>query len=146
MSEKDFNLSEYTVEEMSELLENVETEEMPELSERIKLQSLKEIAPEMFVAKKPVKVENRIFKVIPMAAALVLVIIGAVIAFNELSVQKYEDITTTAAPTTQSNTLNPLLSALSSGNEKLIESLITNSLLLSKDCRGRQRSIRKYGS
>jgi hypothetical protein len=64
--------------------------------------------------------------------SLVAVIVIAVIVFDKLSVPKYEPPTTTA-PTTQAGSFNPLFSAITEGNEKLIESLIANSLLLSQD-------------
>jgi hypothetical protein len=75
---------------------------------------------------------NRFFKVAAMAVALVFIITVAVIAVDKFSTPKYED-TTTTVPTTKINANQQLLSAIISGNEKLIESLITNSLLLSQD-------------
>ena len=75
---------------------------------------------------------NRFFKVVAMAVALVFIITVAVIAVDKFSTPKYED-TTTTVPTTKINANQQLLSAIISGNEKLIESLITNSLLLSQD-------------
>ncbi|MBO7319416.1 MAG: hypothetical protein J6V06_05285 [Clostridia bacterium] len=76
-----------------------------------------------------------IFKVMFMAVALVLAVAVGLIAFNELSVPKYEDTTTTTETTQVSGiqAFNPLKDAISVGDEQLIESLITNSLLLSKD-------------
>ena len=75
---------------------------------------------------------KRFFKTVAMAVALVLVIVVAVIAVDKFGTPKYED-TTTTVPTTKINSNQQLLSAIISGNEKLIESLIANSLLLSQD-------------
>ena len=74
---------------------------------------------------------NRIFKVIPMAIALVLIITAGVIALDRLSDGKQEQ-TTTVPPTTQKAS-DPLLSAILSGNEKLIENLITSSIMITED-------------
>lgn len=74
---------------------------------------------------------GRVLKTFGAMVALVLVIVVAVIAYDKLSVPKY--VPPTTQPTTQADTFNPLFSAITSGNEKLIEQLIANSLLLSQD-------------
>ncbi len=169
---------EYTVEEMSEALENEDVLKSPGLAEIIVRQCLKEIAPEMseqapkqnieddeFVSEteeaeeeleqepeeevyrepratdgKPVvevkggrsSAFGRAIKTLVAMVTLVAVIVVAVIAFDRLSVPDYVPPTTTQ-PTTQAEPFNPLISAITAGNEKLIEELITNSLLLSQD-------------
>lgn len=169
---------EYTVEEMSELLEKQVFQVVPELSQRIKVLCLRDIAPVGFSQEETVTEEfpseagiteeadceetayeddideeyvqqpvesnpivtvkrkssplGRALKTAFAAVTLVAVIAVAVIAFDRLSVPKNEDITTTVT-TTQASNNNPLFSAILSGNEKLIERLITNSLLLSQD-------------
>ena len=155
---------EYTVEEMSEVLENYEVLKNQSLSDVIIRQALKEVAPEMLeafeeesyeetqedieeapeevmeeTAKGPiVEVEEtratgfgRVLKTLVAMVSLVLVIVVAVIAYDRLSVPKYVPPTTQA--TTQTDPFNPLFSAITEGNEKLIEQLIANSLLLSQD-------------
>lgn len=186
---------EYTVEEMSELLENIQADEIEGLAERIKAQVSGEISPVMpegkmqepqynqsegaeeydgdydreceeedesdtakdadeeyqpkteaaperkrsnrngpIVTESPINRIHPIFKVIPMAIALVLVIVVGVIAFNELSVPKYEEVTTTTTSVSpELQILGSLKDAISLGDEKLIESLVTSSLILSKD-------------
>ena len=177
--DSDSVFSEYTVEEMSDALENAQQDYMPEVPHRVKLDCLvDELAPETeafseniteeaqeteyseypedteetsqpediydteeeddtdsestFEVVREPKSIPRIFKIIPMAVALVAVIAGVILAVNELAVPKYEK-TTTTAPATLQNSGDPILSAIISGHEKLIESLITNSLLLSQD-------------
>ncbi len=76
---------------------------------------------------------GRVLKTVVAAAALVTVVAAAVIALDRLGAQEQENITTTKVTTTQASRENPLLSAILAGNEKLIESLIANSLLLTQD-------------
>ena len=109
------------------------SEELPdETQEETISEADDEIFEEPVIERRKRRGVNRLFKVMAMAAVLVLVIIVAVIAIDKLSVPKYEG-TTTTAPTTAKNNDDPLFSAILSGNEKLIESLITNSLLLTED-------------
>ena len=168
----DMVFQEYTVEEMSDILE---TEEVPEyigLSDVIVRRCLKEIVPDMpeeyesetyeeyeseaqeytekdieeipediiedtekgsIVETKKTKAKGfgRVLKTFVAMVSLVLVIVVAVIAYDRLSVPKYEPPTTQS--TTQANFSNPLFSAITAGNEKLIEQLIANSLLISQD-------------
>lgn len=156
--ETDF--TEYTVEEMTEQLEGEEPCEAPELSERIKLLCFKEIAPHRVrdafadeaeeetedsftedtaneIIREKISPLGRVLKTLVSMVLLVAVIAVGVIAVDRLSASKKETTTTTTTttqPTTQVN--NPLLSAIISGNEKLIESLIGNSLLLTQDILG----------
>ena len=153
------DFEEYTVEEMSSMLEDKEAEKYPELSEAVLRTCLKEIAPQVLEEKitqadEEVVDETEEFyeesaneptveiiekssgfgrgvKTLVAMVSLVLVIVVGVIAFDRLSVPKYVPPTTQA--TTQNDPFNPLFSAISAGNEKLIEQLITNSLLLSQD-------------
>lgn len=90
-----------------------------------------EAKPTVIVKKKTSRL-GRVLKTAFAATTLVAVITVAVIAFDRFSVPKYEPVTTTQ-PTTQSEPYNPLLSAILSGNESLIESLIGNSLLITQD-------------
>ncbi len=151
----DTTFDEYTVEEMSEMLANEEVQLSSEISEAIKRLCFKEIAPEVLteepeeeiteettqeiadeITVKNVSRFGMVLKTVVAMVTLVVVIAGAVIAFDRLSVPKHEPTTTTTTitqPTTQEEPYNPLLSAILSGNEKLIEELITNSLLLSQD-------------
>ena len=187
---------EYTVEEMSRLLEDAEVLKSTEISDVIVRLCLKEVAPEAVKDEIPlvteknteeteeepsededdipeeseegeseeneedipddtseeteevitegpepkndVKVRNkkrkglgRAVKILVAMVSLVAVITAAVIAYDKLSVPKY--VPPTTEPTTQSSSFNPLFSAISSGDEKLIDQLITNSLLLSQD-------------
>ena len=168
----DMVFHEYTVEEMSHILEGEEVPVYMGLSDVIVRRCLKEIAPDMpeeyevkadedyeaetqeeaeeniaetpedvidETAKGPiVEIEEtkatgfgRVLKTFVAMVSLVLVIVVAVIAYDRLSVPKYVPPTTQA--TTQADTFNPLFSAITAGNEKLIEQLIANSLLLSQD-------------
>ena len=163
---------EYTVEELSEILENEELVESTEVADRIKVLCFQEIAPDVVVEEfsdepieetedeaevveeepeefeEPEESEDesevveiikrkasplvRVLKTLVAMVTLVTVITGAVIAFDRLSASKQETTTTTTTqPSTQH--YDPLLSAIMAGNEKLIEELITNSLLLSQD-------------
>ena len=74
---------------------------------------------------------GRVRKTFVAMVAFMAVIVVAVVAYNKLSVPKY--VPPTTQPTTQTSSFNPLRDAISAGNQKLIEELITNSLLLSQD-------------
>ena len=74
---------------------------------------------------------GRVRKTFVAIIAVMTVIVVAVVAYNKLSVPKYVPPTTQS--TTQASSFNPLRDAISAGNQKLIEELITNSLLLSQD-------------
>ena len=176
MPDDDTAFDEYTVEEMSDMLEIQEAPGYAGLSDIIIRQCLKEIAPEALEEKfadDPVDVFSqetadeteyetayeteythkayeetedesvseiikekssafgRVLKTLVAMVTLVAVIAAAVIAFDKLSVPKYEPPTTQT--TTKTEPFNPLFSAITAGNEKLIEELITNSLLLTDD-------------
>ena len=151
---------EYTVEEMSENLEAEEVHENAELSDMIIRMCLKEIAPEAteeveeaiedFAEESDEEAESeeiteppkkkrrrfgRVLKTLVVIVSIVSVIAAAVVAYEKLSVPKYVPPTTqtTIQPTTQAGSFNPLFSAITAGNQKLIEELITNSLLLTDD-------------
>ncbi len=130
-------LSELDVAEMSELLDGIDAEQDMLLSARIKQKALPELSKEDKSPEVREKTVPRIFKIIPIAAALVMVIAGAVVAVNEMVSPPKEPETTTEITTTekQHDSLfdNPLMLAISSGNESLIETLLTNSILLSKE-------------
>jgi RNA polymerase sigma-70 factor (ECF subfamily) len=161
------SFDEYTVEEMSDMLEGEDAIEYAGLSDVILRLCLSEIAPEAIVNQfenEPEKetaeeftpetedsyeeteeevdteiiVKNsgpfgRVLKTLVAMVGLVAFIVVGVIAFDRLSVPKYEPTTTTTEPTTQAEPFNPLLSAIKAGNEKLIEELITNSLLITDE-------------
>lgn len=158
----DAAFDEYTVEEMSDMLEKETVQPDSELSQRIKKLCLKEIAPGKVLEKEAVSEETealptdkaeevretgrviisektsrfgRVLKTAVSMIVLVAVITVGVIAFDRLGATKKEQAatTTTTQPTTQEEPYNPLLSAIISGNESLIESLIGNSLLLTQD-------------
>ena len=156
------SFDEYTVEEMSNVLEKEEVLKSAGLSDIITKMCLKEIAPEMpekftesaeeveeaeieeefagathsqpivKVTKKKSSRFGRVLKTLVAMVTLVTVIALGVIAFDRLSVPQYVPPTTTQ-PTTQAEPFNPLMSAITAGNEKLIEELIANSLLLTQD-------------
>lgn len=156
------SFDEYTVKEMSNVLEKEEVLKSAGLSDIITKMCLKEIAPEMpekftesaeeveeaeieeefagatqsqpivKVTKKKSSRFGRVLKTLVAMVTLVTVIALGVIAFDRLSVPQYVPPTTTQ-PTTQAEPFNPLMSAITAGNEKLIEELIANSLLLTQD-------------
>ena len=158
---------EYTVEEMSHILEKEELKTNIQFSDLILRQCLKEIAPQM-LSEEPEEedeefTENiqedieendefdsesenvtgpeitetkssgfgRVLKTLITMVTLVAVITVGVIIFDKFSVPKYVPPTTQA--TTQTDPFNPLFSAITTGNQKLVEQLITNSLLLTDD-------------
>lgn len=146
---------EYTVEEMSAELENKDAHENKELSDVIVKLCIEEIAPEIleenqaeesyeeaeadyeeveptaeFIEKKSRRFGKTV-KFLIVIVSLVAVIAVAVIAVDKFSVP--EDVTTTTQTTTKKEPFNPLLSAIIAGNEKLIEELISNSLLLTDE-------------
>lgn len=146
---------EYTVEEMSTMLENKEAQENKELSDIIAKFCLEEIAPEILeenqaeesyeeaeadyeeveptaeIIEKKSRRFGKAVKFLFVMVSLVAVIAVAVIAVDKFSVP--EDVTTTTQTTTKKEPFNPLLSAIIAGNEKLIEELISNSLLLTDE-------------
>ena len=157
---------EYTVEEMSDMLENEEAPKYAGLSDVILRLCLREIAPEVLEkeftneseseieednadesesaceeteAEPEILIKNsgsfgRVLKTLMAMVGLVAVIVIGVIVFDRLSTPQYEPTTTTTTePTTQAEPFNPLLSAIKAGNEKLIEELITNSLLITEE-------------
>lgn len=158
--DEEARFDEYTLEEMSERLEDEEAPEYAGLSDIITKLCLKEIAPEALKVEPeeeteaeseepyeekeeqqeqydeyvPVKSSGvgRVLKTLVAMVSLVAVITVGVIAYDKLSVPKYVPPTTTA-PTTQADAFNPLFSAITAGNEKLVEELIANSLLLSQE-------------
>lgn len=159
--DEDTVFDEYTVGEMSRLFENEALQTDAELSQRIKKLCFREISPEEFFIQAEDDVtepaeeteeikekgrvtvkENtfrfgRVLKTAISMIVLVAVITVGVIAFDRFNTAKKEEATltptTTTQPTTQTEPYNPLLSAIMSGNESLIESLIGNSLLLTQD-------------
>lgn len=130
-------LNELSVEEMSELLDGIDAEQDMLLSERIKQKALPQLTKEDKAPEVREKGIPRIFKIIPLAAALIIFIAGAVVAVSDLVSPPKEPETTTSEITTTDNKDsifdNPLMLAISSGNENLIETLLTNSILLSED-------------
>lgn len=167
----DINFDEYTVEEMSDILEDEEVVKYAGLSDVIIRLCYKEIAPEKLsdeseyefsdeyredfsenfsenISQETVYDEaedetfeeiinkknsgfGRVLKTLVAMVTLVTVIVLGVIVYDKLSVPEYEPPTT--QPTTQASSFNPLLSAITAGNEKLIEELITNSLLITDE-------------
>ena len=148
---------EYNVEEMSDILEETEITENADISDTIIRLCLKEIAPgfleekmaeetaedgytdneeDELIAEK-VKKKNsglgRAFKILAAMVTLVTVIAVAVIALDKFSSTEDAVATTEATTTTKAEPFNPLLSAITSGNEKLIEELIANSLLITDE-------------
>lgn len=173
----DSSFDEYTVEEMSEMLENQQAEENADISDMVLSYCLKEIVPEEaehieteyeepdedYITQEDEPTEDsddtqediseetyeaddngeviieskgghfgRVLKTLVAMVTLVLVITVGVIAFDKINTARQE-ATTTTQPTTQAQSNNHLLSAILSGNDKLIEQLIANSLLLSQD-------------
>ena len=148
---------EYTVEEMSDILEDTEITENADISDTITRLCLKEIAPGFLeekmseetaedgytdneedepIAEKVKKKSSglgRAFKILAAMVTLVTVIAAAVIALDKFSSTEEAVATTEATTTTKAEPFNPLLSAITSGNEKLIEELIANSLLITDE-------------
>jgi DNA-directed RNA polymerase specialized sigma24 family protein len=160
--------NEYTVEEMTQVLQGESSQEDRELSKRIKFMCFEEIAPDADLeysvteevteekydlpddeeeTKEPIAEDSgrvivrekrspfaRVLKTVVSMVLLVSVITVGVIVVDRFSdANKVVTTTTTTQPTTQPEPYNPLLSAIISGNESLIESLIGNSLLLTQD-------------
>ncbi len=129
-------LSELDAQEMSELLDGIDAQQDMLLSARIKQKALPQLTKEDSAPEVREKSIPRIFKIIPVAAALIIFIAGAVVAVSEFASPQKEPETTTAVTTTQNKNSwrdNPLMLAISSGNESLIESLLTNTILLTED-------------
>ncbi len=130
-------LNELDVKEMSELLDGIDVGQDMLLSARIKQKALPQLTKEDKAPEVREKTIPRIFKIIPVAAALIIFIAGAVVAVNEIvSPPKEPERTTTEVTTTENRGSlfdNPLMLAISSGNESLIESLLTNTILLTED-------------
>lgn len=134
MDEFEKILNELDEEQLSLLLEDIDENEDMLLSERIKAKAIPELTKEDSGPTVKEKTVPRIFKIIPIAAALVVVIAGAVVAASDI-VKPDTKQTTTAVTATEKKGLfdNPLMLAISLGNESLIEVLINNSLLLTQD-------------
>ncbi|MBQ7295170.1 MAG: hypothetical protein IJW86_03130 [Clostridia bacterium] len=129
-------LNDLSAEEMSELLDGIDAGHDMLLSERIKQKALPQLTKEDKAPEVRERSIPRIFKIIPLAAALIIFVAGAVVAVSDLAVPSKQPETTTAEVTTQNRVGlfdNPLMLAISSGNESLIEKLLTNSILLSEE-------------
>lgn len=128
-------LSELDAQEMSELLDGIDAQQDMLLSARIKQKALPQLTKEDSAPEVREKSIPRIFKIIPVAAALIIFIAGAVVAVSEFASPQKEPETTAAVTTQNKNSWrdNPLMLAISSGNESLIESLLTNTILLTED-------------
>ncbi len=126
---------ELDVAELSEMLENIDEEQDMLLSKRIKNKAVPQLTREDKAPEVREKTVPRIFKIIPIAAALVIFIAGAVVAVSDLVSPDKQPETTTQVTTTQRQGIfdNPLMLAISSGNEMLIESLLKNTVLLTED-------------
>lgn len=128
-------LNELDENQLSELLDEIETEEDMLLSERIKRKTIPELVKEDEKPEVKSKTVPKIFKIIPMAAALVIIVAGAVVAVNDISKPKPQNVTQETTTTQKQGSVfeNPLMLAISSGNESLIEALINNTWLLTED-------------
>lgn len=127
---------ELDVQQLSELLDNIDEEQDMLLSQRIKNKAVPQLTKEDNAPQVREKSLPRIFKIIPVAAALVIFIAGAVVAVNDIVSPQKQPETTTQVTTTQKPDSffdNPLMLAISSGNEKLIDSLLKNSVLLTEE-------------
>ncbi len=127
---------ELDAQQISELLEDIDEEQDMLLSQRIKNKALAQLTKEDTAPQVREKSVPRIFKIIPMAAALVIFIAGAVVAVNDIvSPDKQPETTTQVTTTAQKPGIfdNPLMLAISTGNESLIESLLKNSVLLTEE-------------
>ncbi len=76
---------------------------------------------------------RRAVKTLVAMVILLAVITVGIIAFDRLSVPEYVPPTTKATTQATTEPFNPLLSAITEGNEKLVEELIENSLLLTDE-------------
>lgn len=135
MADMEKIFDELDVAELSELLESIDEEQDMLLSQRIKNKAVPQLTREDKVPEVREKTVPRIFKIIPIAAALIIFIAGAVVAVSEMVSPAKQPETTTQATTAERQGLfdNPLMLAISSGNEKLIESLLKNTVLLTED-------------
>ena len=127
---------ELDVQQLSELLEDVDCEQDMLLSQRIKATTVAELKKEDKAPEVREKSVPRIFKIIPIAAALIIFIAGAVVAVSDIvSPNKQPETTTQQTTTAKSHSIfdNPLMLAISSGNEGLIQSLLKNTVLLTED-------------
>ena len=127
---------ELDVTQLSELLENIDEEQDMLLSQRIKNKAVPQLTKEDKAPEVREKTIPRIFKIIPVAAALVIFIAGVVVAVSDMVSPAKQPETTTQVTTTEKQQGlfdNPLMLAISSGNEKLIESLLKNTVLLTEE-------------
>ncbi len=127
---------ELDVTQLSELLENIDEEQDMLLSQRIKNKAVPQLTKEDKAPEVREKTMPRIFKIIPVAAALVIFIAGAVVAVSDIVSPAKQPETTTQVTTNEKQQGlfdNPLMLAISSGNEKLIESLLKNTVLLTQE-------------
>ncbi len=134
MDELDILLADFDESQMSGLLENVEVEIDEDLSSKIKAQ----VIPTLFEEEKEKKIRLFTPRRIFMAAASLVAVISAAVAL----VMYYEPSevapVTTQAPTVSTTanadpTLNPLMLAISKGDESLIDMLVSNTVLVTKD-------------
>lgn len=128
-------LNELDAQQLSELLDNLDVEEDMLLSERIKRKTIPELTKEDEPPKVETKTLPRVFKIIPIAAALIIFVAGAVVAVNDIAKPDRRQTTTQVTTTQKQPSIfdNPLMLAISSGNDNLIEALLTNTLLLTQD-------------
>lgn len=180
--DEDISFDEYTVEEMSSMLDDFEVREYEGLIDIITRQCLKEIDPDAIATetesareeaesfdeaeafdeaevfeeeadsfkeetedfqeetenedvnhkeKKKSKKSGRVLKSFVATVVIVSVAMAGLMLYDKFRVPEYVPPATQEA--TQSGSFNPIFSAITQGNEKLIEQLITNSLLLSQD-------------
>ena len=135
MNELDLIFADFDESQMSELLENEEAIADAELSKRIK----ERVMPELFGEENKARVKKfPLKKVLAIASVLVAVVASAVAAtmYYEPVDSGKPVLTTTAAtesaPTTDA-ALSPLMLAISSGNEGLIEALIKNAVFVTEE-------------
>lgn len=134
MDELSLIFADFDESQMSELLESEESEYDEALSERIK----ERVIPELFGEGKGKVKKFPLRKVVATAAAIIAVVASAVaVAMYYEPVDSALPVLTTTAPgestSTTDTSLSPLMLAISSGNEGLIETLIKNAIYVTEE-------------
>lgn len=134
MNELDLIFADFDESQMSDLLVNADTVPDRELNERIKAR----VIPELIGENRGKIKRFPLRKFLAVAAAVVAVVSSAVaVAMYYEPVDKNLPVLTTTAPTVsttdKAQNLNPLMLAISEGDESLVELLLKNAVNLTKE-------------
>lgn len=134
MDETDLVFVDFDESQMTDLLENVDIQPDKNLNERIK----EKVIPELLGENKGKVKKFPLRKILAVAAVLIAVISSAVaVAMYYEPVDKNLPVLTTTAPsvssTEKSQNLNPLMIAISEGDENLVELLLKNAVYFTKE-------------